>query len=158
MTPIACWYPFQQPGRLYFFERGPWALRPRLTAGLPFSLAHTDALARRHIPNLCYERIVYRSLTSRNTLWKIFTMRAKYLYVVLRHMRYHRDDAPRSSPELILLVYSPERHGQLAGARAANRGRRVMAVGIPFSQLAIRPTLTAAAVTSSCRWVFFKPR
>jgi hypothetical protein len=24
---------------------GPWALRPRLTTGLPFSLAHTDAHA-----------------------------------------------------------------------------------------------------------------
>src|SRR5215218_2747722 len=54
----------------------------------------------------------------------------------------------RSSPERILLVYSPERHDQLAGTRAANRERRVTAVGIPFSQLAIRPTLTAAAVAS----------
>jgi len=51
-----------------------------------------------------------------------------------------------------------ERHDQLARARVANWERRVTAVGISFSQLAIRPTLTAAAVASSCRWVLFKPR
>jgi hypothetical protein len=51
--------------------------------------------------------------------------------------------------EVILLVYSPKSHNQLAGARAANRERRVMAVGTPSSQLAIRPTLTAVAVASS---------
>jgi len=35
-----------------------------------------------------------------------------------------------------LSVCSPKSHNQLAGARAANRKRRVMAVGTPFSQLA----------------------
>jgi hypothetical protein len=30
--------------------RGSWALRPRLTKVLPFSLAHTDALGCRHAP------------------------------------------------------------------------------------------------------------
>ena len=48
-------------------------------------------------------------------------MTGKYLYVVLRHMWYYRDDALRSSPELILLIYSPESHDQLAGVRAADR-------------------------------------
>jgi hypothetical protein len=64
----------------------------------------------------------------------------------------------RSSPDVILSVYSLERHDQLAGARAVNWERRVTAVGIPLSQLAIRPALIAAAVASSCRWVLFKPR
>jgi hypothetical protein len=40
-------------------------------------------------------------------------------------------------------------HHQLASASAANRERRVAAVGMSFSQLAIRPTLTAVAVASS---------
>src|SRR5215217_2461819 len=64
-----------------------------------------------------------------------------------------------SSPEVILLVYSLKSYDQLlAEASAANRERRVTAVGMSFSQLAIRPTLTAVAVASSWRWVFFRPR
>ncbi|ABG04833.1 hypothetical protein Rxyl_1883 [Rubrobacter xylanophilus DSM 9941] len=39
----------------------------------------------------------------------------------------------RSSPEVILLIYSLKSHDQLAGAREANRERRVTAVGIPRS-------------------------
>ena len=60
--------------------------------------------------------------------------------------------------EGILLVYSLKRHDQLAGASAANPERRVAAIGMSFSQLVIRPTLIEAAVASSCRSVFFRPR
>jgi hypothetical protein len=50
----------------------------------------------------------------------------------------------------ILLVYSLKSYDQLlAEASAANRERRVAAVGMSFSQLAMRPTLTAVAVASS---------
>jgi hypothetical protein len=59
---------------------------------------------------------------------------------------------------VILLVYSPENHGQFAGARVAIRDRLVAAVLTPFSQLLTRPTLTAAAVANPCKWVLFKPR
>jgi ethanolamine ammonia-lyase large subunit len=48
-----------------------------------------------------------------------------------------------------LLVYSLKSHDQLAGASAANRECRVAAVGMSFSQLAIRPMLTAVGVASS---------
>src|SRR3954447_11580877 len=65
---------------------------------------------------------------------------------------------PRSSPEVILLVYSPKNRDQLAGASVAKRERRVAATGMSFSQSAIRPKLTLVAVASSCRWVFFRPR
>ena len=59
----------------------------------------------------------------------------------------------------ILLVYSLKSHDQHAGASAANRERRVAAVGMSFSQLAMRTTLSAVAVASSWRWVFFfRPR
>ena len=42
--------------------------------------------------------------------------------------------------------YALKRHDQHAGASAANRERRVTAVGTWFSQLVIRPTLIEAAV------------
>jgi hypothetical protein len=45
-----------------------------------------------------------------------------------------------------LFVGKPD---QLTWASAANDERRVRAVGTPFSQLAIRPMLTAVAVVSS---------
>src|SRR5215213_1841385 len=62
----------RQPGRLLELALGgPQTLRPRLTTGLPFSLAHTDARGCRHIPNACYECTIHCILASRNTLWRI---------------------------------------------------------------------------------------
>ena len=42
-------------------------LRPRLTTGLPFSLAYT----RMRMP--CYEHIIYRFATPRNTPWMMYS-------------------------------------------------------------------------------------
>jgi hypothetical protein len=39
--------------------KGPQAPRPRLTTGLPFSLAHTDALGCTNIPHACYECTIH---------------------------------------------------------------------------------------------------
>ena len=80
----------------------------------------------------------------------------------LRNICKAREQKPKVEKEYrhseILLVYSLKGHDQLAGASAAKRERRVSATGMSSSQLAIRPTLSAVAVASSCRWVFFRPR
>ena len=59
---LCCPAAVRQPGYLQASSRRPIeALRPRLTTGLPFSLAHT----RMRIP--CYEHTIHRFAAPRNT-------------------------------------------------------------------------------------------
>jgi hypothetical protein len=50
------------------------ALRPRLTTGLPFSLAHIQGCAwlQAHFQSVCYECTIHRFAAPRNTPWKLF--------------------------------------------------------------------------------------
>jgi len=47
--------------------------------------------------------------------------------------------------------------GHAAFWRAANHEQRVWADGMPFTQLAIRTRLMAAALMRCCRWVLVSP-
>jgi hypothetical protein len=80
---------------------GPWALRPRLTAGLPFSLAHT----RMRIP--CYDHTIHRFAAPRNTPWRLLSAYGRCPVLHLAEKREGPEHPYGRGPELCEFLRTP---------------------------------------------------
>jgi hypothetical protein len=119
-------------------------LRPRLTTGLPFSLAHTDALACKHIPSACYECTIHWIISPRNTPWRIspqgtvppccFALRALFMPALLGKgdesaMNFEGLGGPFRD------IYCFPKHFCALGANVAENRREYMYAELKISEL-----------------------